>query len=137
MSKKDLSKLLRRRAGRYKHDIFGTAHVTRRLANAALRDVIAARASDPGFLARLIAEMNRLEPTAEFYRQQVEPWLCSDPERRVEPRLSVGLLILKAFDNLRPAASPSSGAPTTTGAGDGLTPSETPPAPLQRKEPAK
>jgi hypothetical protein len=62
------------------------------LAADALAPLIAYAAQSRHGVSDITARMNRLGGT-QFVRQQVQQWVKSDPKKRVEPRLGVGILL--------------------------------------------
>ncbi len=49
----------------------------------------------PGGTTRLTARLQKRCPGRVLFRQQVEAWLCADPERRVEPKAGMALLLVE------------------------------------------
>lgn len=69
-------------------------------ADTALAPLIEYASHNPGTIARVTERMCKLTGK-NVHRQLVESWLHVDPEKRVEPRLSTGLLLLKLWQQMK------------------------------------
>lgn len=67
--------------------------VTKRLSGQALQRLIKHVQNTRGETTAIVNELTKLTGQTQ-YRQNVEEWLHPDPEKRVEPRLGVGLALL-------------------------------------------
>lgn len=81
-----------------------TREGTRRFANEALA-VALAFAKEHGFacIAERMQRIARRSPTGRaevYHRQEVSQWLHADPDKRVEPKLGAGLMIIEAVREL-------------------------------------
>jgi hypothetical protein len=52
------------------------------------------------FHHRVVLELDRLEPESHIHRQQVQRWLHPDAEQRQEPGLGMGLMLVKACEQV-------------------------------------
>ncbi len=75
----------------------------RHLSRKALEPYINAGRQRPALYAEIAEEMGRLDGKNQgpiYYRQEVAGWLHENEDKRVEPRLGIGLLLIRAAERI-------------------------------------